>query len=638
MLLLFLVWSTKLIEIPISGRGDVDRLSHYAIVDVEPERITLLARDEELEGIRRLGYHLRILIEDYEAYLEQVKILGKYHSYHELDSILNEYARKYPRIARLETIGYSVQGRCIFAMKISDNVAQDEAEPVMRLIGNMHGDEFIGCEIPLYFLTYLLDNYQSSSQVRGLVDSIEFYIIPMLNPDGHELNQRYNANGVDLNRDCGYFWEGWGNSPSPFSQPETRIYLAHNYEHNNISIEYNYHSVARYVNYVWDYHPHDPPDSEYIVQLSHLYASQAGLQVTNGYEWYQVCGSLQDATFGDLGGLAWTIETPQPSDPGQIDQICYENRNALLTVGERVKWGIWGYVTDSLTGDPLWARVRIDSPYRWNCYTDSIQGDYHKMLPEGSYRLTFWAPGYKARSLSVVVPASGAVRLDTRLLPDSTQHFGFQVVATRYARHAEDRNNTQPHDALFSPDHRFFSLGQSGFIIIDMGRPIRNGPGDDLTIYEGDGTAEGYSVSASNSPFGPWHDLGGGSGTSGFDLTTGGLDQARYIKITDDGSPASGPYAGFDLDAIEAIHSVPGVVEKEIGHPLVRILSTPAPILRLELSRPARLLIYDPAGRMIRRLAERPGLITIRGLRPGIYFVRVEGGGAHRVIKLVIIS
>ncbi|WP_161997910.1 hypothetical protein, partial [Escherichia coli] len=66
------------------------------------------------------------------------------------------------------------------------------------------------------------------------------------------------------------------------------------------------------INYLWDYHPHDPPDSMYIINLSEEYDDTVNYGITNGYDWYQVCGSLQDAVTGICGGLAWTIECPYP--------------------------------------------------------------------------------------------------------------------------------------------------------------------------------------------------------------------------------------------------------------------------------------------------------------------------------------
>ncbi len=53
---------------------------------------------------------------------------------------------------------------------------------------------------------------------------------------------RYNANGVDLNRDYGYMWGGEGGSPGPFSQPETQAIREHVLE-NNFEYIYDFERV-----------------------------------------------------------------------------------------------------------------------------------------------------------------------------------------------------------------------------------------------------------------------------------------------------------------------------------------------------------------------------------------------------------
>ena len=85
-----------------------------------------------------------------------------------------------------------------------------------------------------------------------------------------------------------------------------------------------------------------------------------------------------------------------------------------------------------------------------------------------------------------------------------------------------------------------------------MGDTLINGPGADLRVWESGGTPEGFTCYASISMDGPWKNLGQGTGTTSFDLATGLLEKARYIKIIDDGDgSANAPDAGIDLDAVE---------------------------------------------------------------------------------------
>ena len=48
----------------------------------------------------------------------------------------------------------------------------------------MHGDETVGRQLVIYFAELLLQNYDKDERIKKLVDSIEIYLMPSLNPDG----------------------------------------------------------------------------------------------------------------------------------------------------------------------------------------------------------------------------------------------------------------------------------------------------------------------------------------------------------------------------------------------------------------------------------------------------------------------
>jgi len=618
------------------------------ILDAGDGWVHALTSDQELRSLQAEGFTLEILIADYQAYKDEIFERGFYHTYDEVYAVLDTFATEYPSLCRLDTIGYSVQNRAIWAMRVTDYPDSEEHEPEIRLAGNMHGDEHIGTEITLYFLGYMLQNYASNTIVQDLIDNHELWVLPTLNPDGKVANTRRNANSVDLNRDYGYFWDGWGGSPAPVSQIENKVVVQHLLE-NNISLEYNYHSAAEYVNYPWDYHDADPPDSQYIIDLSEIYEDSTGLVAINGYDWYQTTGGLQDHTIGTNGALAWTIETMEPPNSTQIDQICYDNRDALLEVCRRAGWGVQGTVKDSMTDEPLYARIECIDPERIDVYSDPGLGDFHKMIEPGMYDIRVTANGYAPGSVpDVIVPATGCVDVGEVLLTaDSTYWYAFMVVLCRYAEHAEQDNITQPRYALGAQDDVFFSLGQSGYVVLDMGHdtPIYDEAGDDFTVFEGDdGIDEGYTVSVSNTWDANWISCGSATGTASFDLGTTGLTAVRYVRITDDGGSSSGPYAGFDLDAIRGFYTSPGIADENVltGAPLTKILSIqPSPLniktsIRYELTAQAdvELKIYDVIGRLVTVLVSgmhEPGVHSAvwyaldrqgRAVSPGIYFVR----------------
>ena len=149
----------------------------------------------------------------------------KYYSHDAMVKILQSFVQQHSSIARLHSIGKSVQGRDLLVVEISDNPGvHEELEPEFKYVGNMHGDEVVGRQVLIYLIEYLLKNYNKDLKITNLIDNTRIHILCSLNPDGFEKartsgirNGRRNANNIDLNR----------NFPDPFDatgdmQPETK--------------------------------------------------------------------------------------------------------------------------------------------------------------------------------------------------------------------------------------------------------------------------------------------------------------------------------------------------------------------------------------------------------------------------------
>ena len=93
--------------------------------------------------------------------------------YNELTDFLNNIATQYPDITNLYSIGQSVQGRDIWVMEISDNPSENEAEPELKYVANMHGDETVGREISLYLIEWLCENYGNLPRAKDLVNNLD---------------------------------------------------------------------------------------------------------------------------------------------------------------------------------------------------------------------------------------------------------------------------------------------------------------------------------------------------------------------------------------------------------------------------------------------------------------------------------
>ncbi len=290
---------------------------------------------------------------------------GLYHTYDEITRDLQVLQNAHPAIAKVFDLGKSVENRTIWAMKISDNVAQEEQEKEVLFIGGHHAREWIAVDVPFLLAKYLLDNYQNNERIKNLVDNGEIWIIPLLNPDGHQYtitnnrlwrkNRRDNGDGsfgVDLNRNYGFHWGGPGSSgdtfsetyrgPSAFSEPETRVIRDFAAQHNFIAM-LSYHSFSQLVLYPWGHTNAPAPDKSLLNQLA-VTMGDSILAIHNkrytpeqSSDLYLASGDATDWLYGERTAPSFTIELrPASSFPGfelpenEIQPTFEENLPAAL--------------------------------------------------------------------------------------------------------------------------------------------------------------------------------------------------------------------------------------------------------------------------------------------------------------------
>lgn len=551
-----------LVRIPVAHHSEVYTLGiEYTVIDARDTYIDILATAAEVLQLRREGYVLEVLgtvSEQFEP-INAKADRGEYHTYNEMVNVLVNLATTYPSITNLDTIGTSVNGRLILALEVTDYPGIDEREPECRITGCHHGNEWPSSEIPLYYAEYLCQNYGVIDTVTNLVNNREVWIVPMLNPDGHEAQSRYNANGVDLNRNYGYMWIGEGGDAVQYGQPETQAMFEFS-QTRNFVLGLSYHTYGQIVNYLWNWTPTRTQDDSIIEELSVAYASFNGYSVTNGYEWYRTNGDLNDYSYGIDGTMDWTIEVATSFAPpeSELDSIWNRNRPAMTHLLRRSIQGISGVVRDASTGDTLTEAVVNVVEIDWPVFCDRGSGHFQHMLLPGTYTVTAWANGYSPDTVSnvtVSVDTTTTIAID---LNPAAGNYAFKYAVAN----VPDQLSNPVHNVTLTPwalgplDGRFASIGKGGEVVLDMGSltPIVDGAGDDFTVYEGDdGMAnEGYETFVSNDYRGPWTSLGNGAGTRSFDIAAFG-SAARYVRIIDDDDGnLTDPTAGFDLDAIEA--------------------------------------------------------------------------------------
>ena len=184
-----------------------------------------------------------------------------YYNNDDLTTFLLNVASTYPNITKLHSIGKSVENRDLWALEITQNVKiQEPGKPNFKYIGNMHGNEVVGRQVLIYLIQYLVENYPTDERVTKLVDNVDMFIMPSMNPDGFEeakegdcagLQGRNNANNQDLNR----------NFPNQFDpntgqlQPETQAIIDWS-ERMKFVLSANIHGSTLVACYPWDTGPH----------------------------------------------------------------------------------------------------------------------------------------------------------------------------------------------------------------------------------------------------------------------------------------------------------------------------------------------------------------------------------------------
>lgn len=207
-------------------------------------------------------------------------------------------ARENPALTKAVSIGKTVQGKDILALKVTKNATKtrDGDKPAVLYLSNQHAREWITPEMTRRLMHHTVDNYGKDPRITKLVDSTELWFLLTANPDGYDhthapdgerlwrKNMRDNngdgkytaVDGVDLNRNFAYKW-GYDNEgssphqsaetyrgPAAGSEPETAALDAFE---KRIGFEYaiNYHSAAELLLYGvgWQVATHTPDDVAY---------------------------------------------------------------------------------------------------------------------------------------------------------------------------------------------------------------------------------------------------------------------------------------------------------------------------------------------------------------------------------------
>lgn len=250
-----------------------------------------------------------------------------YRTLAEVHDEMKKIAADFPKIAKLEVYGKSQQGRDLLALKISDNVTDDETEPEIMLTAATHGDEVITTEILMNLLSRLIENYAKDARLTAIVDNREIYFIPVVNPDGFFNRSRYD-NNVDPNR-------SYPHPGSPNARPTASIRgLLEFFHARNIVGSIDFHAYGEMVMFPWAYTYNAIPE-EFYTPYNALAGEMAG---ENGYAFgpiskviYVAVGSSADYYFWKNKTKAFAIEVGMSKQPMPASIPAYTETQAEST-------------------------------------------------------------------------------------------------------------------------------------------------------------------------------------------------------------------------------------------------------------------------------------------------------------------
>lgn len=394
------------------------------------------ANQKELDGFTKLGYKVEMLtapsylpgkVLNMATDISQMSDWNRYPTYEVYRAVMKKFEQDYPDICKLDSIGTTVNGRKLYVVKISDNVTENEAEPQFFYTSTIHGDEVTGYVLMLRLTDYLLSQYATNTQIKGIVDNMAIFINPNANPDGTYNSgnstvsgaTRYNANSVDLNRN--FPDPRAGNHPDGNTwQAETQAMMNFAQEHNFI-LSANFHGGTEVANYPWDTwtsSQNTHPDNDWFVHISREYATLAQTNspdgyfeaedygITNGGDWYVITGGRQDYMnwWNHCREITIEISDTKLLSSDLLPTYWNYNRDAMLAYIQFAGKGIQGIITNEY-GYPVDAKIFIDGHDRDSSqiYSSVTNGFYARPIEPGAWNVVYSAPGYVSQEQTVEI-------------------------------------------------------------------------------------------------------------------------------------------------------------------------------------------------------------------------------------------
>lgn len=382
-----------------------------------------------------------------------------YYTYDQIHTLLEGYHNANPDIARVVVIGFSeLENIPIYAMRISDNVNEDEDEPALLFVGQVHAEEVLGVQITMNNISEILAN-RNQQPYSEWINQLDMWFVPTVNPEGHnvvtsnmDISYRknkhdnnnngifdflpqtgYDIDGVDINRNFSFNWvhgdtlmQGGGlevydyyRGPAPMSESENQA-IKNLCDQKKFIYSICWHSsrtgnFAEKVYYPFNWKEIRPsPDLSFAASIANGVGSQIIKQDGTGpYEVYPNLsrkGAYHDWMYQQYGTIALLVECGtrdiQPDSLIMVNTVqrCRNgvywllNRSLFFSTAVPTSSMLTGKVQKAGTSEPLEAEIIIqqhNAPWFEPRRSNASFGRFWRPLTTGAYTVIARKKGYQ---------------------------------------------------------------------------------------------------------------------------------------------------------------------------------------------------------------------------------------------------
>ena len=246
---------------------------------------------------------------------------------------VNDWADENPDIVDLTSAGKSELGRDLWVVRLSDwsmdTKPNGSAKEIIYIDGGHHGNEYLGTALAWLSAKWYINGWNDGNEeaVRALQNS-EIHVLIMLNPDGNDIDTRWNINQVDLNRNYDHYWNTCPTTQpgsAAFSEAETEANAAYINAHvTDADLYVTMHTGVWIILYPWGKWPEQPPDWELFWTIRDtVNAGISDIPIQNANQGlYPNCGTSRDYGYGIMGFPTFTFETDDEQFiPGTFEDV-----------------------------------------------------------------------------------------------------------------------------------------------------------------------------------------------------------------------------------------------------------------------------------------------------------------------------